>query len=301
MSDLTRRIFIDSRHKLPGSASNGDFQVELPFAVNVPSGTQVFIDNLVLSHSWPTVSAANCNLFLKETLGNVTYHRLITIANGQYNIGTLTAELQAKLRSGSYITDGVYTVTHSSNRIQIETSSPTASIYIYSRKDMTGGTVFNINWPINRVTVATSNKFNEIWTAANVVSPSNLPSPLADATEMIGLMTAGAYIQPNVPFKLQHVDLARNKSLYLCSNDLGESTTLDLRGNTSIIRKINVGHTTQGDVIVDTLQSNVAFSVYRTGTMLKHLAFQLRDFNGDVMTFYDHQITFEIILLRPTD
>ena len=97
------------------------------------------------------------------------------------------------------------------------------------------------------------------------------------------------------------VSLARNKSLYLCSNDLGESTTLDLRGNTSIIRKINVGHTTQGDVIVDTLQSNVAFSVYRTGTMLKHLAFQLRDFNGDVMTFYDHQITFEIILLRPTD
>ena len=301
MSDLTRRIFIDSRRKLPSSASNGDFQCELPWAVSVPSGTQVYIDNLVLSHSWPTVSAANCNLFLEETIGTTKYHRMITLAYGQYNIGTLTAELQAKMRAGSNITDGLYTVTHSSNRIQIETNSPTGVAYIYSRKDMTGGTLFAINWPINGVTVATSNKFNEIWMAATVVSPADLPSPLADACEMLGLLTLGATIQTNVPFKLQHVDLARHKSLYLCSSDLGESTTMDLMGNTSIIRKINVGHSSMGDVIVDTLQSNVAFSVYRTATMLKHLGFQLRDFNGDVMTFYDHQITFEIVLRRPDD
>ena len=301
MSDLTRRIFIDSRYKLPTSASNGDFAVELPWSVNVPSGTQVYIDNVVLSHSWPTITDKNCNLFIKETFGNVSYHRMITLAFGQYNIATLTAELQAKLRAGTNVTDGQYSVTNASNRIQIETSSPTSTTYIYSRKDIRGGTVFAINWPINGVTVATSNKFSEIWTAANVVSPTDLPSPLADACEIIGLMTVGATIQANIPVKMQHVDLARHKSLYLCSSDLGESTTMNLMGNTSIIRKINVGHTTMGDVIVDALQSNVAFSVYRTGTMLKHLAFQLRDFDGDVMTFYDHQITFEIILLRPTD
>ena len=301
MSDLTRRIFIDSRYKLPTSASNGDFEVELPWSVNVPAGTQVYIDNVVLSHSWPTITAQNCNLFIKETVGNVSYHRIIALAFGEYNIATLTSELQAKLRAGTYITDGQYRVTNASSRIRIETSSPTATAYIYSQKDMTGGTVFNINWPINGVTVVTSNKFSEIWMAANVVSPADLPSPLADACEIIGLMTAGALIQANIPVKMQHVDLARHKSLYLCSVDLGESTTMNLKGNTSIIRKINVGHTTMGDVIVDTLQSNVAFSVFRTGTMLKHLAFQLKDFDGQIMTFYDHQITFEVILMRPTD
>ena len=301
MSDLTRRIFIDSRYKLPTSTSNGDFAVELPWSVNVPAATQVYIDNVVLSHSWPSISAKNCNLFVKETFGTASYHRIISLAFGEYNIASLTSELQAKLRAGTYITDGQYTVTNSNNRIQIETSSPTGTSYIYSRKDMTGGTVFTINWPINGVTVATSNKFSEIWTAANVVSPATLPSPLADACEIIGLMTTGASIQANIPFKMQHVDLARHKSLYLCSSDLGESTTMNLMGNTSIIRKINVGHTTMGDVIVDALQSNVAFSVFRTGTMLKHLAFQLKDFDGDIMSFYDHQITFEIILMRPTD
>lgn len=301
MSDLTRRIFIDSRHRLPSSESNGHFSCDLPWPIHVPAGSQLHIDNVVLSHVWPTVSATNCNLFLKETFSGTTYHRMVTLATGAYTLGTMAAELQAKLRSGSYITDGVYTVTHSSNRLQIETSSPTGQSYMYSRKDMTGGTSFYINWVLGGVQVDYSTDFSQIWQAATVVTPALPPNPHADACELIGLMSTGATVQPSVPFKLQHADLQRHKSLYLCCSDLGESTTLDLTGRTDIIKKLDVGHTTQGEVIVSSLQSDMAFSVVRSDTVLKNLNFQIRDFSGAIVAFYDHQVTFQLIITRPTE
>ena len=304
MSDQTRRIFIDSRHKLPTSVSNGQFEVSLPFAVHVPAGTQVYIDNLVLSHSWPTVSAANCNIFLKETVGGVHYHRMLVLSHGTYTIGTLAAELQAKLRAGSYIQDGLYTVGHQSNRMVITTSTVTASstAYIYSFDDVHSKNAFNLNgFVVDGVAYAQSSDFSIIWRAATVVSPGTVPNPVADANEMMGLMHTGAIIHMGGNERLAHVDLQRHKALYLCSHDLGESTTLDLKGNTNVIRKINVGASQTGDVIIDTLQSNVCFSVYRIDSVLKHLAFTIRSFDGEAFDFYDHQVSFEIILARPSD
>jgi hypothetical protein len=301
MSDLTRRIFIDSRHRLPTSESNGHFSVDLPWPIHVPTGSMLHVDNVVLSHVWPTVDAANCNLFLKETFGGTTYHRMITLATGQYSIGTLVAELQAKLRSGSYITDGLYTVTHASNRLEVSNSSTTGELYMFSRKDVTGGTTFEINWTFGSTFVQYSTDFNQIWQAATVVSPQLPPSPVADACELVGLMSAGATVQPSVPYKMAHVDLARHKSLYLCCGDLGESTTLNLVGRTDIIKKLDVGHTTQGEVIVQSLSSDLAFSVVRSDTVLKNLNFSIRDYKGDVVQFYDHQVTFQLIITRPTE
>ena len=303
MSDQTRRIFIDSRHKLPSSESNGSFQVSLPWAVHVPAGTQIYIDSLVLSNTWPSVGPANCNVFLRETVGGINYHRMISLAHGSYNIATLAVELQTKLRAGTLIADGLYTVTHASNRLQVTTSTPTASssAYIFSRDDILGRNEFTVNWTFNGVPITITRDFDLVWRAATVVTPSPAPSPVADACELLGLMREGALISAGGETRFAHVDLQRHKSLYLCSSDLGESTTMNLVGDTDIIRKINVGTTVQGDVFVDSLQSNVCFSVSRSDAVLKHLAFSIRDFDGQVVTFYDHQVSFEIILARPSD
>jgi len=271
--------------------------------VHVPAGTQLFIDNLVLSNTWPTVSAANCNVFVRETVGGNNFHRMLTLTPGAYNISTLAAELQTKLRAGSQIADGLYTVTHASNRLQVVTSTPTASssAYIFSRDDILSRNEFTVNWTLNGVPYTVTNDFNVIWQAATVVTPVPAPSPAADANELLGLMHEGAHITAGAVTRFSHADLQRHKSLYLCSSDLGESTTMDLVGNTNIIRKINVGATVQGDVVIDTLQTNVCFSVYRADAVLKHLSFAIRDFEGAVTNFYDHQISFEVILARPSD
>ena len=50
-----RRIVIDSRYKTCDSISSADFYVELPYATTVPADSLAYIDNVSLSHSWPTI------------------------------------------------------------------------------------------------------------------------------------------------------------------------------------------------------------------------------------------------------
>ena len=62
-----RRIVIDSRYRTSDSLSNADFYVELPYAVNVPTGSLAYIDNISLSHSWPTIRQdVNDRLYVQE-------------------------------------------------------------------------------------------------------------------------------------------------------------------------------------------------------------------------------------------
>ena len=302
MASEIRRIFIDSRLRNPTSASNADWSVDLPLEVLCPAGTEARVDSLVMSHSWPTVETnKNDKLYLKETLGSVTYHRIVTLDPGIYSIGTLGAQLQAKLRSGSNISDGVYSITNANNRLEFANSSPTASVMIYSRKVTSSNETLTINWtfPSGSV-IAESSDFPTIWSAANVVGPPTPPTPIADCCELIGLMTNSMQLTPGVPGKCEHIDLARHKALYLCSNSL-PSTSIDLHGRGDIIRKIIIGNSEPGSVVVDQLASNVAFAYFATETVLRHLSFTIRDFSGGIATLNGHQISFVIELSRPSD
>ena len=67
MSDQWRRIVIDSRYKTSDSPNNADFYVELPYAVTVPAGSLAYIDNVSMSHSWPTIQEnVNDKLYVEE-------------------------------------------------------------------------------------------------------------------------------------------------------------------------------------------------------------------------------------------
>ena len=158
-----------------------------------------------------------------------------------------------------------------------------------------------INWTFpDGLYVSSTSDFNLVWAAANVVAGAPLPSNLADACELIGLMDNRLIIQPGVFASCNHIDLARHKALYLCSNSL-LSTSMDLRGRSDIIRQIIIGNAAPGEVVVDTLPSNVAFASFPSWTVLKHLSFQIRDHAGEIATLYGHQISFVIELLRPMD
>ena len=53
-------------------------------------------------------------------------------------------------------------------------------------------------------------------------------------------------------------------------------------------------------MIVDVLPSMVNFSHF-VSYMLKHLNFTIRDHEGTIANLYDHEISFTIELLRPSD
>ena len=79
-----RRIVIDSRYKTADSLSNADFNVQLPYPVQLPAGTRMYADAVSLSHSWGTIEAGkNDRLYVEEiVVGGTTHIRTITLANG---------------------------------------------------------------------------------------------------------------------------------------------------------------------------------------------------------------------------
>jgi len=106
--------------------------------------------------------------------------------------------------------------------------------------------------------------------------------------------------RPGVVVTCTHIDLQRHKSLYLCSKPL-PCHSIDLRGRGDILKLILVGNATVGSVIVDALPSMVNFSHFVSYSVLKHLNFTIRDHEGTIANLYDHEISFTIELLRPSD
>jgi len=74
---------------------------------------------------WPTLDLRNSHVFVREVMDGVSYHRVVRLASGNYNISTLAVELQAQLQTDSFINDGVWTVTSSDEGVlTIRQSSP---------------------------------------------------------------------------------------------------------------------------------------------------------------------------------
>jgi len=268
----------------------------------VPSGSQLFIDNITLSHSWPTVTEKNNKLYLQEVDGaGAKYHRMLSLTPGHYNIATLAVELQTQMRAGTYLANGLYNVTFTSGRLVISTTA-SGQAYLFGRREINNEISFGLNWTFPGIgLVEFSSVFETIWAAADTVTPPIPPNPRQDACELIGLMQTGVAISSATPATLSHVDMQPFRCLYLCSSDLGDSTSMNMRGNTDVIRKIVVGNSVQGDIIVDTMQTPTAFSLFRSDTNLSYLNFQLRDYKGDLVPDNGHDIAFEIVISRPSD
>jgi len=249
------------------------------------------------------VTDKNNKLFLQEVDGaGAKYHRMISLAPGHYTIATLAVELQTQMRAGTYLAGGLYNVSFASGRLVISTTVPSGQAYLFGRRELNSEISFNLNWTFPGIgLIEFSSVFDTIWAAAGTVTPPIPPNPRQDACELVGLMQTGVAISSATPATLSHVDLQTHKCLYLCSSDLGDSTSMTLRGSTDVIRKIVVGNSAQGDIVVDSLQTSTAFALFRTDTILSYLSFQLRDYKGDIVPDNGHDISFEIVIVRPSD
>ena len=159
MSDRISRVFIDSNYRTNVEDSHGNFTIDLPLGVLVEAGSHLRVEGLVISRVWPALDVRNSHIFLREVAeGGTSYHRVVILEDGNYNISTLAVELPKQLRVNSYITDGLWNVTSSDEGVlTISQSSPTfRSARIYSASDVAGKTNVNINWQFVEEYVATS-------------------------------------------------------------------------------------------------------------------------------------------------
>ena len=279
-----RRIVIDSRYRTSDSISNADFYAELPYPVTVPAGSLAYVDNVSLSHSWPTIQEnVNDRLYVQEWLngmGSGTLDRIVQLAPGSYNAQTLQSEVQTKLNLGSNITTGSYVVSLSDGVFTIGHTSPKAQgrSYIFSKE----------------------------WTDdATYLKIIHVPYPGASANEMIGYHTnpnmADQYIHSTQSIKMTYVDLQRHKSVYIHSPGFGESSMMTLQGSTDVIRRVLLGSATQGDVVTDVLQSGLHSISFTSEEQLKRLRFQIKGHDGHLIAMGNHEVVFEIVIQRPNE
>ena len=127
MSDW-RRMIIDSRYKTADSVSNADFYVQLPWNCTVPAGSQLFIDGIVLSHSWNTIiSGQNDTLYMKEVVSGTTEWRKLTLTPGDYNGATLGTHLKALLNTGTTMAASSWNVVFAFGHLTISNSTSQAN------------------------------------------------------------------------------------------------------------------------------------------------------------------------------
>jgi hypothetical protein len=281
MSDRIARIFIDSNFRRNIQDDHGNFTVDLPLSVLVEAGSHIRVEGLVIAHVWSTIDSRNNHLFIREVEDGVSYHRLISLTPGNYNISTLAVALQAKLRQGSFIDDGLWTVTSSDEGLlTLRQSSPTFdSAVLYSASDIAGFTA----------------DFSQSWADANVTTPLRLGG--GDAAALVGIpVQRMTFNQAERERLTGHVDLARYRVLHLCSPDLPQ-TSLSPHGRSDVVSTLIIAGNAPGSLIHNGFATPP--SLYCANSrQLHHLSFSVRDSN-DRLVHLPHSIHFEIVISRP--
>ena len=281
MNDNWRRLVVDSRFRTKESVSNSNFTINLPYAVTVPAGSLMYVDSICLSHAWPTVQTnINDHLYVQERLTGQAADtmRIIQLAPSTYNAEELKDEVVLKLNTGSTL-PGVYsaTVQYGILILSNDTLSANGKAYIFSKSESDVAYLRNV-FPIY---------------------------PGSDCNELLGLWDTPVladgtgWIFQGQSWVAQFMDLQHHKQLFLCS-DIGESSMMLMNGDTSCIRRILMAGM-QGDVVTDVLSTGLASVSFGSDTTFQTMQFQLKAHDGKIVNLANHQLSFELILVRPGD
>ena len=277
-----KRVIVDSRFMTRDSVSHSDFHVQLPYPITLPKGSELYCDAVSLSHSWANcIAGTNDRLYLRETVVNTpndVYERIITLTPGVYNEATLRVELQAKLQTGTHL-PGSYTVSLSNGRYVVANSCPVsqgwADLWV-----PTDEAYLRIAHPV----------FPGAWANELV---GHLTNPLlADGTSRIH--SAQSVL-------CTFLDLQPHKQVMIHAPGLGESTCLTLYGASDCIRRVLMGSSTQGEVVSDALNTTMAPVTFGSETVLSHLHFRICGWNGKLLDLAGHEISFELVIVRPDE
>ena len=272
-----RRLVIDSRFRTADSVNNADFKVALKYPVQLPAGSKMYVDGVCFAHSWSVVETdRNDRLYVLEHVvaTDVDTPRTIQLPMGDYNASTLRAQLETSLNAGR-TTPGAYSVALANGRYVISNASPVADAYarIYTEEEQGALT---LGWP------------NYVGHHAN---------------ELIGhrQQPTNPRIYNGNALYLAYVDIGQFKQLFIHAPGLGESSMQDLRGNTDIVRRVLLQGSVTGDVVTSELSTGLAPITFSSDCVLTVLAFQVKDPSGYLCPLHFHEISFELVIVRPGD
>ena len=275
-----RRLVIDSRFRTEDSESHANFRVALKYPVQLPRGSRMYVDAVQMSHSWTTViSGKNDHLYLEEEIISPflqTPLRVLVIPHGNYNTATLRTTLQTVLNHGKSVA-GDYTVTLDQDAFAIhltaDPSTERARLYTSSAADR---------------------KYLETTIPATYVGNH--------ANELIGHHETETPIEiyTGSSLYMKFADLSHYKQVFLHAPGLGESSMQLSNGNTDCVRRF-VCNTVRGEIITSELQHSLAPITFSSDTALNVLHFQLKGSDGELLPVFGHEVSFELVIVRPGD
>ena len=98
--DKIKKVYVDSRYKTNGSASNSDFKFESKEPLDLPGYTVCYIDDISIPHTWYTIEDYNNQLYTEATNPDLTLSAsILTGPSGNYTASTLAAMLNDLLQT----------------------------------------------------------------------------------------------------------------------------------------------------------------------------------------------------------
>jgi len=262
-----RKIFVDSRFKTPKSASNSDFEYEIPQSVSLPDNTICYLDNIVIPNAWKTIDENNNKLYVRGTTSSGNNDAIVGLAPNNYNTTTLRDELQKQLR---VVYGNNVNVTYDQVLLKYSIkASDVITFRFFTDSELASGVTFGQAYD---------------------------KTDLRSANEVLTIFET----QQANPYSTGIVNLARYRNLCISCPTLSDYSTISPSGNYNIVKKVPVtaGY---GEIIYCNLQAtHDHFDVSRM--MLKSLDFKITDSYGRVVDLQGMPVSFSMIfMLRNAD
>ena len=278
-----KKIFVDSKYRLPQSNSSSDFSIELNENVELPEGTRLHITDISIPAAFKTTEVNfyeyiyvmifdNSDVFVKNFR--------IYLGNRIYFAEQLTFDIHAGLNSNTedLSAGGIFNYAYSSATRTVE----------YSIKD---GLNYKVKIPTDD---ELSNYVNGTWNTTQANYDSNNPLSINY------LLSNYVPSNPLTVWNSSYLNLVPFRYIFISSATLSDyKYSAPTTYSSSIIKKVLV-NSQLGGIINDAGSSLSEDYIDVSNRTLKRLDFKITDERGTVMNLYNISVQFALLLSHPS-
>ena len=278
-----KKIFVDSKYRLPQSNSSSDFSIELNENLELPEGTKMHVVDISIPAAFKTTEVNlyeymyvmifdNSDVFVKNFriyLGNKIYFSEQLTFDIHQSLNTNTEDLN---------TGGIFNYAYSSATRTVE----------FSIKD-------GLNYKVKIPTDAElSNYVNATWNTTQTNYDSNNPLSINY------LLSNYVSSSPLTVWNSSYLNLVPFRYLFISSAALSDyKYSAPNSYSSSIIKKVLVNQQLGG--IINDPGSSLSEDYIDVGNRnLKRIDFKITDERGTVMNLYDIPCQFALLLSHPS-
>ena len=278
-----KKIFVDSKYRLPTSKSSSDFSIELNENVELPEGTRLHIVDISLPTSFKTTEVGfyeymyvmiydNSDVFVKNFriyLGNKIYFSEQLCFDIHAGLNTNTEDLNA---------GGIFNYAYSSATRTVD----------FSIKD---GLNYKVKIPTDE---ELANYVNNTWDTVSANYDSNNPLSINY------LLSNYIASSPLTVWTSSYLNLVPFRYLFISSSALSDYRySAPNTYSSNIIKKVLISQQL-GGIVNDAGSSLSEDYIDVSNRNLKRLDFRITDERGVVMNLYNINVQFALLLSNPS-